>query len=130
VLRAVQLQPSLAAHWRGSLWFQLLHHQLPLVRWAAVRAVSQMLCCADAVSSRLMDAHLDSQQQVEAAARWVLCRGGVLWGARTVCSAGGRSSVPSGAAGLWSCCLQQCVTVEHNGSRQRRVCLCVWGGGC
>lgn len=69
VLRAVQLQPSLLACWRGSLWFQLLQHRLPLVRWAAVRAVAGMLCCADAVSSRLMDAHLDSQQQVEAAAK-------------------------------------------------------------
>lgn len=69
VVRAVQLQPQLCSQWRGSLWFQLLHHPLPVVRWAAVQGVSAMLCCADAVSSTLMDAHLTPQQQVAAVAR-------------------------------------------------------------
>jgi hypothetical protein len=71
VLRALQLQPQLLSGWRGSLWFQLLHHALPVVRWAAVRGVSLMLASTDAVTTKLLDAHLDTQQQVQAAARWV-----------------------------------------------------------
>jgi len=79
VLRALQLHPVLSSHWRCSLWFSLLQHPLPLVRWCAVSGVCIMLGAADAVSSRLLQAHLSTQQQVEAMARWVWGWGGV-WG--------------------------------------------------
>lgn len=71
VLRALQLHPVLSSHWRCSLWFSLLQHPLPLVRWCAVSGVCIMLGAADAVSSRLLQTHLTTQQQVEAMARWV-----------------------------------------------------------
>jgi hypothetical protein len=73
VLRALQAHPQLLAHWRGSCWFQLLGHPHAVLRWAAVQGVGLMLCCADAVTSRLMSAHLSTAQRVEAEAR---CGGG------------------------------------------------------
>jgi hypothetical protein len=80
VLRALQSHPQLLHHWRGSCWFQLLGARCAVLRWAAVQGVGLMLCCAEAVTSRLMAAHLSTAQRVEAEARWVVGAEGVRVG--------------------------------------------------
>jgi hypothetical protein len=68
-LRALQLNSSLGLTWRGALWFKLLNHSLPLVRWVAVRGVVLLLGLSDAVQQQLMAQQLDEQQLVAAQMR-------------------------------------------------------------
>jgi hypothetical protein len=68
-LRALQLNPSLGLSWRGALWFRLLNHSLPLVRWVAVRGIALLLGLSDAVQQQLMQQQLDEQQLVAAQMR-------------------------------------------------------------
>eukprot|EP00879_Flechtneria_rotunda_P027189 GHRR01029067.1.p1 GENE.GHRR01029067.1~~GHRR01029067.1.p1 ORF type:complete len:739 (+),score=326.62 GHRR01029067.1:246-2462(+) len=69
-LRALQLHPALAHTWQGSSWFKLLGHQLPVVRWVAVRGISTVLGLTDATESQLMSQQLSVQEQVAAQLRW------------------------------------------------------------
>jgi hypothetical protein len=68
-LRSLQLNPSLGLTWRGALWFRLLNHSLPLVRWVAVRGIALLLGLSDAVQQQLMQQQLDEQQLVAAQMR-------------------------------------------------------------
>lgn len=69
-LRALQLDPKLGLTWRGTLWFRLLNHQLPVLRWAAVCGVSLMLGLSDAVQQQLMSKVLTDEQLVSAIMRY------------------------------------------------------------
>jgi hypothetical protein len=68
-LRALQLNPGLGLTWRGALWFRLLNHSLPVVRWVAVRGIALLLGLSDAVQQQLMQQQLDEQQLVAAQMR-------------------------------------------------------------
>lgn len=68
-LRALQLNPKLGLSWRGSLWFRLLNHQLPLIRWVAVQGVGLMLGLSDAVQQQLTSKLLTDEQLVAALLR-------------------------------------------------------------
>ncbi|KAF6262490.1 hypothetical protein COO60DRAFT_1699221 [Scenedesmus sp. NREL 46B-D3] len=69
-LRALQLNPGLGLTWRGALWFRLLNHALPVVRWVAVRGVALLLGLSDAVQQQLMQQQLSEEQLVAAHMRW------------------------------------------------------------
>lgn len=68
-LRALQLNPRLGLTWRGALWFRLLNHTRPLVRWVAVRGIALLLGLSDALQQRLMQQQLSEEQLVAAQMR-------------------------------------------------------------
>jgi hypothetical protein len=68
-LRALQLDPGLGAAWRGALWFRLLNHSLPLVRWVAVRGIVLLLGLSDALQQQLMQQQLSEEQLIAAQMR-------------------------------------------------------------
>lgn len=68
-LRALQLHPKLGLSWRGALWFKLLNHPLPLVRWVTVRGITLLLGLSDAMQQQLMAQQLTVEELVAAQLR-------------------------------------------------------------
>jgi midasin len=69
-LRALQLEPQLAAAWHMPLVLQLVTHRLPAVRWAAAHAAAAQLRMGEAALSRLVAQRLTDEELVECQRRW------------------------------------------------------------
>lgn len=72
-VRALQLAPALADVWNVSLWFQLLPHPSPVVRWCALQGIAGML-------------QLVSTARLEEAATAVTCQVATVTACHWLCS--------------------------------------------